>query len=163
MTLNELIERLEAIRREHGGDLIVMHHDDWDSFAVETIVYEPPYSENDGEYRLPEHVLIEGEDRHFNGETGTLSDYYRGPHSGRMLYFNAFMRDVPEPWRYRWCSAEVCACSGCTNHSGGAIAAGYNIEDWQEWLKTHPEPVPQHTRIEQSLEPRRLDPERLPK
>lgn len=74
MTLTELIERLEAIRAEHGGEIIVMHHDDWDTFAVEKVEHIPPYSEDEGRYRIPDHVLITGDERYFDGEKNALTE-----------------------------------------------------------------------------------------
>jgi len=26
---------------------------------------------------------------------------------------NSILQTIPEPWRYKWCCAEKCACVGC--------------------------------------------------
>ena len=53
MRISEVVERLLAIKGEHG-DLHVLHHDDWDDFVVESVLYIEP-----GEF--PAVVVIEGE------------------------------------------------------------------------------------------------------
>ena len=51
MTITEVVARLEAIRASHG-DLVVLHHDDWNDFVVDAVdVFDEPVK----------HVLITGE------------------------------------------------------------------------------------------------------
>jgi hypothetical protein len=57
MTIRELIDALTEIEREHGPDVPVCHHDDWDYFVVETVAY----ADADDEGHEPAHVWIEGD------------------------------------------------------------------------------------------------------
>lgn len=43
-----------------------------------------------------------------------------------------------EKCRYRWCTADVCACMGCCNAE--LKYNGYTKKDWEEWVKNNPKP-----------------------
>lgn len=45
------------------------------------------------------------------------------------------MEKVSPYWRCRWCEAEICACMGCVNRSGGA---NITKQDWIEWVNNNP-------------------------
>jgi hypothetical protein len=51
----------------------------------------------------------------------------------RALSFDELMAIMPEKWRERWCSAEVCGCMGCVNGSGHLESYGHTKEDWVRW------------------------------
>lgn len=61
---------------------------------------------------------------------------------------HAMMLAIPEPWRHRWCKADLCGCLGCVNGPGWmAHAYGlakergwepYTEEEWQRWCELNP-------------------------
>lgn len=57
MTVREVIEALQAIEQEHGPNVPVCHHDDWDFFLVQSVTYEEKYDEGGSVW--PEHVAID--------------------------------------------------------------------------------------------------------
>lgn len=75
MTLDEMLSALNAIRQEHGGDLLVLHHDEWEHFLVESISVEPE-SDVPENCIHPKHIRIDGEARCFDCATGALTNPY---------------------------------------------------------------------------------------
>lgn len=46
------------------------------------------------------------------------------------------LSEMPVPWRVFWCEAQMCACMGCANRSGGLTAAGFTKEEWEQALSS---------------------------
>jgi hypothetical protein len=59
VTIRELIDALTELEREHGPDVPVFHHDDWDYFLVDSVEFSPPV-DDDG-YKEPASVALTGE------------------------------------------------------------------------------------------------------
>lgn len=56
--------------------------------------------------------------------------------------FNQLMAEMPASWRYTWCtSGQNCDCLGAANCAGGLVAAGFNKQHWDYWVKQNPEPA----------------------
>lgn len=72
MTLDELIEKLQKIRAEHGGDLPVLHHDDWEDFLVEKVKVLEKDERPDN--KCPKRIVIEGDTKLIKYETGEIED-----------------------------------------------------------------------------------------
>lgn len=52
---------------------------------------------------------------------------------------NEVMTGIHESWRYYWCGAGICGCSGCANVSGQASTKGVTREQWVEWVLINPQ------------------------
>lgn len=74
MTIAECIAALVAIQAEYGGDLPVLHHDDWDDFLVEDVRVEPARDGTDPMENCvhPAHVVLSGDAKRFQCEDGSL-------------------------------------------------------------------------------------------
>lgn len=57
-------------------------------------------------------------------------------------YTHDVMMQMPENWRYYWCSGGPCACMGGANCAGRAAEKGITHEQWAEWVKHNPNPNP---------------------
>lgn len=55
------------------------------------------------------------------------------------------MMEIYPEWRYRWCGGGPCGCMGCSNGSGMVTSKGVTKEQWEEWVASNPEPVPDPT------------------
>jgi hypothetical protein len=58
VTIRELIDALTEIERQHGPDVPVCHHDDWDFFVVERVWF---CASSDNPSDEPDFVAIEGD------------------------------------------------------------------------------------------------------
>jgi hypothetical protein len=74
MTIRECIEALQTIAQEHGPDVLVFHHDDWNYFLVTsiTVVLSQDGTDPIENMAHPTYVQIEGDDQRFQAD-GTLS------------------------------------------------------------------------------------------
>ena len=55
-----------------------------------------------------------------------------------MKTIEEYMSDMPEEWRYNWCSGGACACLGGSNRSGN-LSGKFTEEEWQVWVDNNPQ------------------------
>lgn len=50
------------------------------------------------------------------------------------------MQEIDPAYRYNWCDNQLgeCFCRGCVNYT--VYMAGFNREDWEEWVNKNPQP-----------------------
>lgn len=51
----------------------------------------------------------------------------------RLAQLSYVMQFMQAEWRERWCGGGMCGCMGCSNVSGGLLAAGFTQSDWETW------------------------------
>jgi hypothetical protein len=58
---------------------------------------------------------------------------WRAPPHPMPASIDRIMENMPQAWRKRWCTTELCACLGCANGAGGLPSIGITREQWEEW------------------------------
>lgn len=51
----------------------------------------------------------------------------------RLAQLSYVMQFMQAEWSERWCGGGMCGCMGCSNVSGGLLAAGFTKSDWETW------------------------------
>lgn len=48
------------------------------------------------------------------------------------------VKKAPVGWRWKWCEADACACSGCINRGA---KSNLTKQEWDEFIKRYPAPL----------------------
>jgi hypothetical protein len=88
---------------------------------------------------------MENDEKYFLKNAGWLIPTKIAPAAPKEIKVYHTIEDLMKdaPYKYRWCSGEMCACIGCVNDF--VLSNGFRKEQWELWVKNNPDTTPKET------------------